>query len=401
MSEYQHYEFAAVDRPLTASQQAELRSFSTRATITASSFVNEYHWGNLKGDPLEWVQRYFDAHVYSSNWGSCRLLLRLPHGTFDVNTLRDYVGQAERARRSHFAKAFDASDTDDWCIFDWWFNDDSGEHPRFSEEIDGAGWMTRLLPVRDELYRGDTRPLYLGWLARLGNGELSDDDLEPPLPQGLQSLTPAQAALAEFLMLDPDWLAAAAEASLPLAMEPNGNGDSRFDPWLLGVPADEMRTVLRMLLQGGSQEAERTLRKAFLKWEQANVPKSDSTPERRRVAEIASRIGAHRAIREKREQEAREATEIRRRAERARYLTSLLENENTTWSMIDSTLQRTSGSAYDQAFQKLQDLAEAYASIKRDGIFRRRLGQLMSSHGKRGAWLARLQKAGYLWEPKQ
>ncbi|MFM0750559.1 hypothetical protein PQQ85_42115, partial [Paraburkholderia sediminicola] len=226
MSEYQHYEFAAVDRPLTASQQAELRSFSTRATITASSFVNEYHWGNLKGDPLEWVQRYFDAHVYSSNWGSCRLLLRLPHGTFDVNTLRDYVGQAERARRSHFAKAFDASDTDDWCIFDWWFNDDSGEHPRFSEEIDGAGWMTRLLPVRDELYRGDTRPLYLGWLARLGNGELSDDDLEPPLPQGLQSLTPAQAALAEFLMLDPDWLAAAAEASLPLAMEPNGNGDS-------------------------------------------------------------------------------------------------------------------------------------------------------------------------------
>ncbi|MEM5426246.1 hypothetical protein VSR73_35225 [Paraburkholderia ferrariae] len=82
MSEYQYYEFACVDQLLTATQQAELRSFSTRATITASSFVNEYHWGNLKGDPLEWVQQYIDAHVYSSNWGSCRLLLRLPHGTF-------------------------------------------------------------------------------------------------------------------------------------------------------------------------------------------------------------------------------------------------------------------------------------------------------------------------------
>jgi hypothetical protein len=76
----------------------------------------------------------------TSNWGSCRLLLRLPHGTFDTRTLRDYVGQAGQARRSHFAKAFDAIDTDDWCIFDWWFNDDSGEHPRFSEEIDGVGW---------------------------------------------------------------------------------------------------------------------------------------------------------------------------------------------------------------------------------------------------------------------
>jgi hypothetical protein len=56
MSEYQYYEFACVDQLLTATQQAELRSFSTRATITASSFVNEYQWGNLKGDPLEWVQ---------------------------------------------------------------------------------------------------------------------------------------------------------------------------------------------------------------------------------------------------------------------------------------------------------------------------------------------------------
>ncbi|WP_430233533.1 hypothetical protein [Paraburkholderia tropica] len=183
MSEYQYYEFACVDQLLTATQQAELRSFSTRATITASSFVNEYHWGNLKGDPLEWVQQYFDAHVYSSNWGSCRLLLRLPHGTFDAATIRDYV-KAGRKRRSRFEKAFEAMDVDDWCILDWSFDDDSGEHARFSEEMDGAGWMTRLLPVRDELLGGDARPLYLGWLARLGNDELHDDETEPPVPAG-------------------------------------------------------------------------------------------------------------------------------------------------------------------------------------------------------------------------
>jgi hypothetical protein len=35
------------------------------------------------------------------------------------------------------------------------------------------------------------------------------------LPNGLQTLTPAQASLAEFMMLNPDWLAAAAEASPP------------------------------------------------------------------------------------------------------------------------------------------------------------------------------------------
>jgi hypothetical protein len=42
VSEYQYYEFTAVDRPLTTREQSELRSLSTRADITATSFVNTY-----------------------------------------------------------------------------------------------------------------------------------------------------------------------------------------------------------------------------------------------------------------------------------------------------------------------------------------------------------------------
>ncbi|TCO34672.1 hypothetical protein EV652_102740 [Kribbella steppae] len=44
MSEYQYYEFLAIDRPLDDDEQAAVRSLSTRARITATSFVNEYHW---------------------------------------------------------------------------------------------------------------------------------------------------------------------------------------------------------------------------------------------------------------------------------------------------------------------------------------------------------------------
>jgi len=57
MSEYQYYEFLALDRPLTAEQRAELRSISTRAEITATRFVNEYQWGDLKGDPRKMVEQ--------------------------------------------------------------------------------------------------------------------------------------------------------------------------------------------------------------------------------------------------------------------------------------------------------------------------------------------------------
>ena len=39
MSEYQYYEFAAIDRPLTHEQMTRLRALSTRATITPTAFL--------------------------------------------------------------------------------------------------------------------------------------------------------------------------------------------------------------------------------------------------------------------------------------------------------------------------------------------------------------------------
>ena len=51
MSEYQYYEFLALDKPLTNEQRAELRKLSSRAEITATRFVNEYNYGDFRGNP--------------------------------------------------------------------------------------------------------------------------------------------------------------------------------------------------------------------------------------------------------------------------------------------------------------------------------------------------------------
>ena len=75
---------------------------------------------------------------------------------------------------------------------------------------DGHGWMRRQLPLREELLRDDMRPLYLGWLAAAGRGELEENTLEPEVPA---SLPPAQRALIDFLNIDPDMLAATETAS--------------------------------------------------------------------------------------------------------------------------------------------------------------------------------------------
>jgi hypothetical protein len=64
--------------------QAEVRELSTRATITATSFVNEYQWGDFKGSPDELMQRYYDAHLYFANWGTHRVMFRLPRTLLDT-----------------------------------------------------------------------------------------------------------------------------------------------------------------------------------------------------------------------------------------------------------------------------------------------------------------------------
>ena len=48
MSEYQYYEFQAIDRPLGEADLEALRNLSTRARITATSFVNTYEWGTSR-----------------------------------------------------------------------------------------------------------------------------------------------------------------------------------------------------------------------------------------------------------------------------------------------------------------------------------------------------------------
>ncbi len=109
MSEYQYYEFQAIDRPLTREEMSELRSCSSRARITSTRFTNVYHFGDFKGNRPEWMRRYFDAHLYDSNFGSRVFSLRFPTGWIDAATIMPYQveGALEVAKtRTHLILSF-------------------------------------------------------------------------------------------------------------------------------------------------------------------------------------------------------------------------------------------------------------------------------------------------------
>lgn len=151
MSEYQYYEFWAIDRPLTEKEMRELRSFSTRARIAPTSFVNDYSWGSFKGDEDAWMEKYFDAFLYLANWGTHVLKLRLPSRLLDIETARLYCPGHSASARAKAGKVIPTL---------------VSEREEGGEWVEGEGWLSSLISVRAELARGD-RALPLPGLAPL------------------------------------------------------------------------------------------------------------------------------------------------------------------------------------------------------------------------------------------
>jgi hypothetical protein len=91
MSEHQHYEFLAIDKALDNSAMAELRAITSRAEITSTRLVNEYQFGDFRGNPKKLLAKHFDVFFYFANWGTHRLIFRLPLGCIDLETAKSYA----------------------------------------------------------------------------------------------------------------------------------------------------------------------------------------------------------------------------------------------------------------------------------------------------------------------
>ena len=384
MSEYQYYEFIAIDEPLTPKQMAELRSRSSRASIAPTSFVNDYQWGNLKGDPVDWMRRYFDAHVYVANWCTCCLYLRVPRGAFDVEALRTFQTES----------VFSVGGTKTHWLLEWVLSE-SKNYDRFAEE-DGRGWMGRLTPLRDELLRGDMRPLYLGWLAGVSAGEVDEKTTEPPPPPGLSRLTAAQHSLAEFLEVDEDLLTAAG-LSDQQATKPDKKSDARLDAWIAELPAAEKAAMLKLLVTGQAQQSERRLKLRYLAWQREQRPMGEAEPPRRTVAELQKLAASAAETRKTKEAAQRKKAEAERQTKRKTYLRTLAADFDQCWRNADKRAERGIASAYEEVKCTLVDLCDAYALCASRADFDRKLVQFMARHGKSGALVRRLVDAG-LWK---
>jgi hypothetical protein len=372
MSEYQYYEFLALDRPLTDKQRAELRSLSTRAEITATRFVNEYHWGDLKGDPRNMVERYFDAFLYLANWGTRQLMFRLPRGVLDAETagLYCYTGAASVAwTAGHLIVSLYADRDPD----DYW------EEP--------GGQLGAMIAARSELAAGDLRLLYLGWLLAVQSDDVDDEDTEPPVPAGLGDLSAPLQAIADFVEIDKDLIAVAAAGSPPI--QPSTGLTRR----IASLPAAEKDTLLARVAAGEGAQVQAVLLRRF-----RAAGSSGPAAQARTAAQLWQAAGERKAAREKAEEQRLREEETRQAATRAasnaRHLDELATRVETAWQEAAALIETKRPRDYDLAVTLLRDLQALAARQGNPAAFTKPFLELRGRHQRKPSLLDRLDKAG-------
>ena len=268
MSEYQYYEFQAIDQPLTEGQMRELRSISSRADITPTRFTNFYTLGDFKGNPARMVEKYFDAYLYLANWGTREFTLRLPCQELDLDRAQLYCASEPASARAKGK----------FVILDFCSQDEDGNW-----EEEGQGWLSSLIPLRADIAGGDYRALYLAWLLCAQGQELGDDATEPPCPPGLSTLSAPLRAFADFLRIDSDLIEVATAGSPPLVEL--GLGED-FQRWVSALPDSEKTALLVDLVKAGESH----IRAHLLRFRDAGegTGHSGTSPQPRTVADLLS-----------------------------------------------------------------------------------------------------------------
>jgi hypothetical protein len=376
MSEYQYYEFRAIERLLTDRDMRELRTISTRAAISRTSFSNHYEYGDLKANPRDLLLNYFDASLYFAHWLYAEVAFKYPKAAVDLKMLRRYAaGQSLQitTKGPHVVVTM------------------SVEREDVDGADDGTNWLSPLIGLRGDIAGGDERPLYVAWLLGVQRGEIDDETLEPTRPDGLGRLSPSLERFVEIVGVDRDLVAAAAEGGTRTPAAPAAHD---VDRWLASLDRDEQMALLSRVARGDGSVGAEVLRRyrTHARPQSSGLPLRTAGALRERAERIAK---TRREAARQREVRARAQRERQTRAARDRYLAGLARREREAWRQVDALIATKRPRDYDAAVTLLLDLREVSGRKGRAGPFGQRIGELRAAHAAKPSLLARLRKAGF------
>lgn len=368
MSEYQYYEFQAIDRPLTEEEQQAVARLSSRVDPHPRRAVFVYHYGDFRGDPEKILAQYYDAMLYITSWGSRQLMFRFPKSLLDLESVQAYC------RPPIVEDYISCSTVGEYAILNVEFRDEEG-----GGWVEGEGWLPAMIGLRDDVLRGDYRALYLAWLKTPEVEDLRDSVIEPPVPPGLNRLSPSLRSFVEFFGIDEHLVQAATETS--------SDCRAMSDDWLHGaiarLPAEERDAFLLRLGRGEphlSVELNRRL------CQLSPAPEPELRP-RRTVAQLL-RKAEERWEREQRQR----AEEVE--AKRIEELEALAQKQAQVWQEVEALIQRSLTRAYQRAVELLVKLREVAVYQGQEVAFQERLNRIYDRYKSRRSLLSHLREAG-------
>ena len=369
MSEYQYYEFQAIDKPLSEKDREVLRDISSRAQITSTSFVNEYNYGNFKGDPLKLVEKYFDAFLYVTNWGTHQLMLRIPRKLIDLDLASQYC----------IGDSWTIYEKGDYLIFDF-----TSETEDYDWE-EGEGYLLPLISLRSDLIRGDYRCLYLAWLFCAQMDEIEDDEEEPPVPANLGNLNVSLESFADFMRLDKDLIQVAAENSI--AEQKSVQNDQKLKIWIDGLPNSEKNTIIFRLINDNDPHIGNELLQRFRK----TLSIKDTKKASRTVMKMLQKAEEYTKKKDRQiaEQKAKEKARKEKEAAIARekHLNGLAGREKEIWKKVDTLILTKKPKDYDEAVRLLIDLKDLAKKTNTTSLFKSKLMAIRENHSRKSSFI--------------
>jgi hypothetical protein len=383
MSEYQYYEWLAIDRPLTEKELDEVNGLSSHMdVVTATGAVVTYEWGDFKHDPRKVMLKYFDAMLYAANWGSRRLAFRFPAAAVDADAIQVYCDE-EHVTLTREGK-FQVLDID------------LSPEESSGEWVDADRMLGRLVPLREQIMEGDYRALYLAWLKAQemwGWIDVEDEEMDeagtdgesesaPPVPAGLRKLTSGLKTFMEFFDIDPHLVKAASESSA----EPEQVPDQALAGALTRLPRAECDAFLLRVLQNEPQVG-RDLRRRLI--ELAGIDKPAAPPRSHSVAALAQAAKGYEEAERRREEAAAER-------QRIQELKELSGRAETTWTWVERLIEQKQAKPYDEAVALLVKLRDVATWENRLPEFEKRFSALAGRYTSRPSLMERLRRAGLM-----
>ena len=270
---------------------------------------------------------------YIANWGTTRLMFRFPNTLINVKQIEPYCVE----------QYISCETIGDYVILDIRWDDEDW----YGDWVGGEGSLDGLITLRDDILQQDYRVLYLAWLSILHTWEITEDMVEPPVPPGLQKLTPPLCRFTEAFHVDESLATVAAKAS-PSRQE---IALSQLRQKIAALPREDGDDWLLRLAQG--KEAHLSL--LFQRYLLSGQESLTTEIEGRTVGELL-------ALAKVEEERARKQLAAEAEARRIRELEALAPKAEETWTFAEQLIKSL----------KLYELKNTLSLIKSHHSYKRR-----------------------------